>query len=139
MDQGNVVSGLLVPPPLRRLPLRPWERFLQKSFSGRRPVQQTAGSQACGTRRLHPSENINKYNKIIKKYKIIKIKLSKKKDLLDDIINNNFIVGCETTALVVALILKKKVFCSIPNGGKKSSLPYKKIMNISKLKNLYEA
>lgn len=89
--------------------------------------------------RLHPAENKNKYNKIFNKYKKINFTISKENDLVKDIVSSNFVVGCETTALVVALIAKKKVFCSIPKNGKKSSLPYKKLMKISKLRNYLEA
>ena len=88
--------------------------------------------------RLHPSENKKKYNKIFKKYKNLKLRLSTQPDLLKDIISSNYLIGCETTALVIGLIAKKKVFCSIPKGGKKSNLPYKKIMNISKLRRYLE-
>ena len=85
--------------------------------------------------RFHPSEGNTKYKKILNKYKKLNLKISKEKDLIKDINQNDYIVGCETTALVVALIAKKKVFCSIPKKGKKSSLPYKNIMHISKLRN----
>jgi len=73
------------------------------------------------------------------KYKKLKLKISKEKELIKDIVSSDFVAGCETTALVVALIAKKKVFSSIPKNGKKSSLPYKNIMHISKLRNYYEA
>jgi len=89
--------------------------------------------------RLHPSESNIKYNKLLMKYNKLNLKISKEKDLIKDIILNNYIVGCETTALVVALFAKKKVFCSIPKKGKKSSLPYKNIMHISKLRNYLNA
>lgn len=89
--------------------------------------------------RFHPSENKKKYNKLFKKYEKLQLKTSKEKELVKDIVSSDFIVGCETTALVIALIAKKKVFCSIPKNGKKSSLPYKSIMHISKLINYFDA
>ena len=89
--------------------------------------------------RFHPSENKIKYSKILIKYKKLKIKISNEKNLIKDLLLSDFVIGCETTALVVALIAKKKVFCSIPKNGKKSTLPYKNIMHISKLRNYLNA
>ena len=89
--------------------------------------------------RFHPSENKIKYSKILTKYKKLKIKISNEKNLINDLLLSDFVIGCETTALVVALIAKKKVFCSIPKNGKKSTLPYKNIMHISKLRNYLNA
>ena len=84
------------------------------------------------TLRPHPSEKINKYN-WIKKFDKVKIKFSKNKSLLEDIFYSDIVVGCETMAMVIAFISKKRVVTSIPPNKKSKiniSLPYKKIEKI---------
>jgi len=81
--------------------------------------------------RPHPSDMIGKYewaleNKYVKS-------IENKNDLIDDICRNDIIFGCESMAMVVGLIAKKKVVCCIPLDNKKSSLPFP---NIIKLRDL---
>ena len=85
------------------------------------------------TIRIHPSEKKNKYNFLIKEFKNLLIQVSKNKYLYRDILENNWIVGCNTTPMIVGLINKKKVFSSIPTNSKKSTFPFKGIISISDL------
>ena len=87
------------------------------------------------TLRPHPSEKIKKYN-WIKKLDKVKINFSKNKSLLEDILYSDIVVGCETMAMVIALLAKKRVVTSIPPNKKfkiNISLPYKKIEKIPML------
>ena len=84
--------------------------------------------------RLHPSDKQTKYNAIIKKFKHLPVEISKTKSLLKDINQSSKIFGCETMAMVIALMAKKKVFCTIPPHSKsKCSLPYKSIQYLRSL------
>ena len=47
--------------------------------------------------------------------------------LIDAIKNVDVVVGCETVAMVVGLLAKKRVISSIPPRGKKCGLPFEKI------------
>ena len=59
------------------------------------------------TLRPHPSEKIKKYN-WIKKFDKVNLKFSKNKSLLEDIFYSDIVVGCETMAMVIALLAKKE-------------------------------
>ena len=66
------------------------------------------------------------------------LKFSKNKSLLEDIFYSDIVVGCETMAMVIALLAKKRVVTSIPPNKKSKiniSLPYKKIEKIPLLIN----
>jgi len=81
--------------------------------------------------RIHPSEKLSKYDHIIKKNKNkIKIIKDNNSDLSKQIALSNFIVGCETYPLVIALKAQKKVFYSIPPNGMASLLPFSQIKYI---------
>jgi hypothetical protein len=56
------------------------------------------------------------------------IQLSNNTSLLKDISQSSIIFGCETLAMVIALMAKKRVICTIPPKSKsKCSLPYKSV------------
>lgn len=84
--------------------------------------------------KLHPSEPVGKYDEIIKKSKL-NISVSKGKDLINEINKSDIVIGCNTMALVVALLLKKRVFCSIPVSGIPHPLPFSRIKYIRDLVN----
>jgi len=83
------------------------------------------------TLRPHPSEKNIKYNWLLSK-KNFKIKISKKKILFQEILNNDIIVGCNTVALYIGLLANKKVFTSIPKGYV-CDIPSKKIVYLNTL------
>ena len=87
--------------------------------------------------RLHPSENKKKYLKILKEEnKNLKIFFSKSKNLEKDIARASTVFGCETMAMVLAIMLKKKVISVIPKFSKQiCRLPYKKISYLRNLVN----
>ena len=82
--------------------------------------------------RVHPSESIKKYKKIIYKYSDqFKIEVSKKNKLIEDINNCDIAVGCQTMAMVMALFAKKKVFSSVPIKNYNKILPHKNIIYLN--------
>lgn len=87
--------------------------------------------------RLHPSENKKKYLKILREEnKNLNIFFSKGKNLEDDIARASTVFGCETMAMVLATMLKKKVISVIPKFSKQiCRLPFKKISYLRDLVN----
>jgi len=73
--------------------------------------------------KLHPLESSKKYNKLIKKYKQINIKVFKNSKL-EHLINwCDKIFGCQTYAMIIASKCNKKVYtlmhpnhCMLPKG-----------------------
>ena len=66
--------------------------------------------------RPHPYEGIKKYNWVLDLKKEFNITIKKNIDILNEIANSDVVVGCNTVALYLAVIAKKKVYTSIPNG-----------------------
>ena len=86
--------------------------------------------------RLHPSEKKNKYNLLINKFynEKIKLKISTNTSIEEDIFNSDFVAGCHTSAMVLALSVKKKVISTVPTKNKIYDLPHKKIIFLRDLK-----
>ena len=72
--------------------------------------------------RPHPSENKNKYNWVMQENSLV-VETASNKTLLQQILEADLIVGCESMAMVVALIVGKRVISSIPQGGNICGLP----------------
>jgi hypothetical protein len=85
--------------------------------------------------RMHPSYN-HKQSFIRKLFfkNNIKVKISKEKSLLKDIMRNDIILGCETHALIPAFYSKKNVYCVIPDYVKKENkIKHLKIKELRKI------
>lgn len=67
--------------------------------------------------RPHPSDRPGKYAALISAHAPL-ADLSRGKPLLQEIAEADIVVGCESTALVLALRAGKRVLCSVPPGGK---------------------
>lgn len=80
--------------------------------------------------RRHPSEDSNKYLDIVSKFSSLPVTFSQNRTLIEDCCWADWVVGCQTMALVVGLMAKKKVFSSIPKGGKFCVLPHKEIIHL---------
>lgn len=86
------------------------------------------------TIRLHPSEKFMRFitlKKMIASQYKIKVKLDKNKTLFNSLINNKFIIGIESYALVISVLGKKRTFSLLPYKKFKSSLPYKSIVSVN--------
>ena len=82
------------------------------------------------TIRLHPSEKKGKYDRIITFFENdLKIGISNDVHLYEDVQRAETVVGCESMALVVALLLNKKVFTVIPPQGVPCRLPHAEIQS----------
>jgi hypothetical protein len=76
--------------------------------------------------RPHPAEAPNKYDDIARESKV-RVLFSPHSSLLADLASSDYVVGCNSMALVVALSLGKRVISCIPPGGAPCSLPHKGI------------
>ncbi len=84
------------------------------------------------TIRPHPSEPKDKY-KWAKNLTNIPIQFGGKKTLIEETVDANIVVGCESMAMVVGLLAKKRVISTIPPGGRRCQLPQLDIENLQKL------
>lgn len=83
------------------------------------------------TIRRHPSEKAHKYDKYINQYSSkYNIHYSEGSSLVEDLMAHEKIIGCETMAMVVGVLVGKKVFTAIPIEGKPCSLPFKEIQKL---------
>ena len=86
--------------------------------------------------RPHPSEKSEKYKEFIKeweKFSRPKLKISETKNIFDDIYQSDVVLGCETQALVIALMMKKQVGSFLPPWAPKCSLPHRGIIHLGRL------
>lgn len=85
--------------------------------------------------RLHPSESIDKYIGWVKEKNSVnnQICLDQHETLAQSIAWSNLVVGCHSFAMVVALETGRRVYSSIPPWGGETFLPYKNIIQISKI------
>ena len=82
--------------------------------------------------RPHPSEVSSKYfwSSTNQNFNVV---IGGKRSLLEEIVAADIIVGCESMAMVVALLDHKRVISSIPPGGKACGLPQKAIEHLQNL------
>jgi len=75
--------------------------------------------------RLHPSDEKNKYDYLVKKYfnKDIEIISSYSEGLVDTLSNSNLVIGFDGMALYISYILGIKTVSYMPNNKRKLSIP----------------
>ena len=87
--------------------------------------------------RLHPSEKKDKYFKFLKQKEFIEIRskivMSTNKNLIEDLKISRNIVGINSMALVIAVLLKKKVFSCLNTNSSSFKLPYLEIKTITSI------
>lgn len=76
--------------------------------------------------RPHPSESKTKYD-WVRRNTSLAIEIGGGKTLLEEIVEADVVVGCESMAMVVGLLAKRRVISSIPPGGKSCRLPHPEI------------
>ena len=79
--------------------------------------------------RPHPSELPDKYNWNLNNYDL-PIKFSRGEELYREVMNSDIVVGCQSMAMIVALLAGKRVVSCIPPSGKSCALPYKEIISL---------
>jgi len=82
--------------------------------------------------RPHPSEGRNKYDWARQAGRLT-IGIGGGRALLEEIMEADVVVGCASMAMVVGLLAKKRVICSIPPGGRMCALPQKGIERLQVL------
>ena len=85
--------------------------------------------------RPHPSEPPDKYNLVCTQFNL-PISIGGKKPLIEEIASCDVVVGCESMAMIVALLVGKRVISCIPPEGGRYSLPHKEIENLREKINL---
>ena len=86
------------------------------------------------TIRPHPAEDLDKYSYLdAKESEWPPIRRSYQQVLVDEIAGHNWVFGCESMALVIAVLMGKKVFSCIPPNGKECDLPHQEIKHFRKL------
>ena len=72
--------------------------------------------------RPHPSDSLGKYDWVLNQYPGF-VELSDGKPLIEEIVESELVVGCESMALIIGLLARKKVISCIPPGGPACRLP----------------
>ena len=86
--------------------------------------------------RPHPSEDRNKYKEFIEQWESFSrpiLKISEIEDIFNDINESNVVLGCETQALVIGLMMKKQVGSILPPWAPNCSLPHSGIIHLRRL------
>jgi hypothetical protein len=76
--------------------------------------------------RAHPSEPAQKYAWARDRVSV-RVDVSEGSPLIEDIAAADIVVGCESMAMVVALLAGKRVISAIPPGGHPCALPHPEI------------
>ena len=87
--------------------------------------------------RPHPSESKSKYD-WAKQANSLVTETASNKSLIEQIVGADVVVGCESMAMVVGLLAKKRVINSIPLGGKTCGLPQVEIEHLQVLVTKYQ-
>jgi len=83
--------------------------------------------------RKHPSEAIDKYDRWCKKNSSLDLFVDTESSLDDLIAWADWVVGCQTFAMVIALNANKHVLSTLPPWAPKCKLPHENILNLSKI------
>jgi hypothetical protein len=86
------------------------------------------------TIRPHPSEREGKYDYLLNN-KNHPIAIGGDNTLLEELLKNDIIVGCESMAMIIGLIAKRRVISVIPPEGKECVLPHPEIEHLKSLLN----
>lgn len=82
--------------------------------------------------RPHPSDPVGKYGWVSREFGN-NVKVGGGRTLLEEIVESDVVVGCETMAMVVGLIAGRRVISCVPPGGKACALPQPEIESLQLL------
>ena len=82
--------------------------------------------------RPHPSEPQGKYDWVLDR-RVPPVRISSNSTLIEDLALADVVVGCESMAMVIALLAKKRVISTIPPGGVACALPYPEIESLQSI------
>lgn len=83
--------------------------------------------------RPHPSDPIGKYDAWIARNESLNVTLDNSADIAEAIANAEWVAGCESFALVVALEARRKVICTLPPWAPPCSLPHNGLIHLKKI------
>lgn len=81
--------------------------------------------------RLHPSEKKGKYSQVLLRFSDIQVEISEGNSLVQDCAWADWVVGCESMAMVIGILGNKKVFTAIPYCGHPCRLPFEQVKNFN--------
>lgn len=84
------------------------------------------------TVRPHPAEPPDKYDWVTAEFGAHVVP-GGRRPLFDEIADSDVVAGCESMAMVVALVAGRRVVCCIPPGGRPCSLPHAQIESLQAL------
>ena len=96
--------------------------FLSNSYALGKPIERILI-------RPHPSERPEKYSWAQHEFSL-HIEMGGTRTLLEEVVESDWVVGCESMAMVVALLAEKKVISCIPPGGRPCVLPHTEIASL---------
>ena len=99
--------------------------FLSNSLALGKPIERILIRQ-------HPSERAGKYSWAQREFDL-PIEMGGARTLLQEIVDSDLVVGCESMAMVVALLAGKRVVSCIPPEGRDCVLPHTEIIRFQDL------
>jgi hypothetical protein len=79
--------------------------------------------------RPHPSERAEKYNWVQQEFEL-PIEMGGVRTLLEEVVDSDVVLGCESMAMVIGLLASKKVVSCIPPEGRTCALPHTEIISL---------
>jgi hypothetical protein len=83
--------------------------------------------------RPHPSDRYGKYNDWIDRHPNMNIKLDTSLSIAESLGRARWVAGCESFALVLALMAQRKVYCTLPEYAHECRLPHENLIQLRKL------
>jgi hypothetical protein len=137
--QGTGLRVLFVSEPLREHGLREFGNELHWGYTEEDALRYLVSHLAVlggdverVTVRPHPSEPRNKYDWVSAELGA-HVVAGGSRTLLEEVADSDVVAGCESMAMVVALVAGRRVVCCIPPGGKPSTLPHAEIESLQAL------
>ncbi|RLA43497.1 MAG: hypothetical protein DRR42_21650 [Gammaproteobacteria bacterium] len=82
--------------------------------------------------RLHPSENHEKYDEWVAAHPTLNIKLDETFNITQSMGRSSWVAGCESFALVLALMAGRIVYCALPPWAPACRLPHQGLIHLRK-------
>jgi len=83
--------------------------------------------------RPHPSDTPGKYEDWIARHPSLNIQIDNSLSIADSLGRSSWVAGCESFALVLALMAGRKVYCALPPWAPACRLPHQGLIHISRL------
>jgi len=83
--------------------------------------------------RPHPSDDRGKYTHLLMDNDVLSVSISSDIELAEQLAWSDFVIGCQTYAMIIALDVNKTVVSAIPASKPKCILPHSDIIHLSKL------